>query len=102
MAERLNPQNRRAAEPQNRVDRERIHSMPHPFDITSPSPDMQHTAHFSYSGDIRCVPAYFALAVDGYSFGQRIFGDAQLWSPESTLLAVQEWLTLDYSAGPIT
>jgi hypothetical protein len=72
------------------------------FDITSPSPDGQHTAHFAFSGEIRFGPAYYALSVDGSSFDQRIFGSAHLWSPSSTLLAVQEWLTLDYSEGPIT
>jgi hypothetical protein len=66
------------------------------------APDAQHTAYFRYSGDIRFGPSYFSLSIDGYSFGQRIFGDAHLWSSSSTLLAVQEWLTLDYSEGPIT
>ena len=78
------------------------YSMAHPFDITAPSPDARHTAHFAYSGEVRFGPPYFSLSVDGYSFGQRIFGDAHLWSPGSNLLAVQEWLTLDYSEGPIT
>src|SRR4029450_1152494 len=76
--------------------------MPHPFDSTSPSPDSQHTAHFVYSGEIRFGPPYFSLAVDDHIFLERIFSDAHLWSPSSTLLAVQEWLTLDYSEGPIT
>ncbi|HEU5098887.1 MAG TPA: hypothetical protein VFU22_07710 [Roseiflexaceae bacterium] len=76
--------------------------MTHPFDITSPSPDSRHTAHFAYSGEVRFGPPYFSLSVDAYSFGQRIFGEAHLWSPASDLLAVQEWLTLDYSEGPIT
>jgi len=72
------------------------------FNITSPSPDTQHTALFAFSGEIRFGPPYYSLSVDDYSFGQRIFGDAHLWSPSSNLLAVQEWLTLDYSEGPIT
>jgi hypothetical protein len=72
------------------------------LNITSPSPDTQHTAHLLYSGEIRFGPPYFSLSVDDYSFGQRIFGAAHLWSQSSTLLAVQEWLTLDYSEGPIT
>lgn len=72
------------------------------FDITSPSPDGQHTAHFAFSGEIRFGPAYYALSVDDYVFEQRIFGSAHLWSPSSSLFAVQEWLTLDYSEGPIT
>jgi len=72
------------------------------FDITSPSPDGQHTAHFAFSGEIRFGPPYYALSVDGISLDPRIFGSAHLWSPSSNLLAVQEWLTLDYSEGPIT
>lgn len=72
------------------------------FNIHSPSPDGQHTAHFVVGGEIRFGPLYFSLAVDDYSFGGRIFGDAHLWSPSSPLLAVQEWLTIDYSEGPIT
>lgn len=72
------------------------------LNITSPSPDARHTAHFTVSGEIRFGPLYYSLAVDGYSFGRRIFGDAHLWSPSSMFLAVQEWLTIDYSEGPIT
>jgi hypothetical protein len=76
--------------------------MAHPFDITSPSSDPQHIAHLGYCGEVRFGPPYFSLSVDAYSFGQRIFGDVHLWSRSSTFLAVQEWLTLDYSEGPIT
>ena len=76
--------------------------MAHPFDSTSSAPDAQHIASFFYGGDIRFGPPYFSLSVDAHSFGQRIFGDVYCWSPSSTLLAVQEWLTLDYSEGPIT
>jgi hypothetical protein len=72
------------------------------LNITAPSPDRRHTAHFGIGGEIRFGPLYFSLAVDSRSFGQRSFGDAYLWSPASTLLAVQEWLTLDYAEGPIT
>ena len=76
--------------------------MDHQFDIRSASPDGYHSAHFSAAGEVRFGPLYFALAVDGHSFGERIFGEAHLWSPDAAWLAVQEWLTLDYSAGPIT
>lgn len=76
--------------------------MDHPFDISSRSPDGRQTAYFALGGEVRFGPLYFALSVGGHSFGQRIFGDAHLWSPDSAMLAVQEWLTLDYSAGPIT
>ncbi len=72
------------------------------FNITSPSPDTQHTARLLFSGEIRFGPSYYSLSVDDHSFGDRIFGDAHLWSPSSNFLAVQEWLTLDYSEGPIT
>lgn len=72
------------------------------FNIASPSPDNQHTAQLAFSGEIRFGPPYYSLSVDDYSFGQRIFGSAHLWSLSSNLLAVQEWLTLDYSEGPIT
>ena len=72
------------------------------FNITSPSPDTQHMARLLFSGEIRFGPAYYSLSVDDHSFGERIFGDAHLWSPSSSFLAVQEWLTLDYSEGPIT
>jgi hypothetical protein len=72
------------------------------FNITSPSPNTLHTAHFVLGGEIRFGPFYYSLSVDDYSFGQRIFGTAHLWSPSSAFLAVQEWLTIDYSEGPIT
>ena len=72
------------------------------FTIASPSPDQQHKALFALSGEIRFGPPYYLLPIDAYSFGQRIFESANLWSPTSALLAVQEWLTLDYSEGPIT
>jgi hypothetical protein len=72
------------------------------LNITSPSPDRQHTARFTVGGEIRFGPLYYALSIDHYSFGERIFGEAHLWSPAAGLLAVQEWLTLDYSEGPIT
>jgi hypothetical protein len=72
------------------------------FNISAPSPDGQHNARLDVGGEIRFGPLYFSLAIDAYSFGQRSFGDAHLWSPDSALFAAQEWLTLDYSAGPIT
>jgi hypothetical protein len=72
------------------------------FNITSPSPDARHTARLFMAGEIRFGPLYYALSVDDYSFGERIFGDVHLWSRSSAFLAVQEWLTIDYSAGPIT
>lgn len=72
------------------------------FNIDSPSPDQRHKALLAFSGEVRFGPSYYRLSVDGSPLGERIFGDAHLWSPGSDLLAVQEWLTLDYSKGPIT
>jgi hypothetical protein len=72
------------------------------FNIASPSPNTQHIAHFVFSGEIRFGPPYYSLSIDDYYFDQRVFGAAHLWSPSSDLLAVQEWLTIDYSEGPIT
>src|SRR5689334_23412057 len=72
------------------------------FNIDSPAPDGQHRALLAFSGEVRFGPSYYVLSIDGHSFGERIFGGTHLWSPSSTLLAVQEWLTLDYSEGPIT
>lgn len=75
---------------------------PDAFDTISPSPDGAHIARFLFSGEIRFGPPYYALALDDASFGQRIFGAEHRWSASSRFLAVQEWLTLDESAGPIT
>jgi hypothetical protein len=72
------------------------------LNIATPSPNTKHTAHFTVAGEIRFGPLYFTLSVDQHSFGDRIFGSAHLWSRSSNVLAVQEWLTIDYSEGPIT
>lgn len=76
--------------------------MDDPFTLVSPSPDQQHIARLALGGEIRFGPAYYTLALDEYPFAERIFGSAHCWSPSSALLAVQEWLTLDYAEGPIT
>jgi hypothetical protein len=72
------------------------------LNISTPSPNAQHTAHLVAAGEIRFGPLYFSLSVGEHAFGDRIFGDAHLWSRSSRLLAVQEWLTTDYGEGPIT
>jgi hypothetical protein len=72
------------------------------FNIALASPNANHNALLMFSGEIRFGPPYYSLSLDGNSFGQRIFGSPLLWSRSSTFLAVQEWLTLDYSEGPIT
>jgi hypothetical protein len=72
------------------------------FNIDSPSPNGQHKAVLLFSGEVRFGPPYYVLSLDGRRFDPRIFGEAHMWSRSSGLLVVQEWLTLDYSEGPIT
>ena len=40
--------------------------------------------------------------MDNQIIPKRIFGLEYKWHPESTFLALQEWLTIDYQKGPIT
>ncbi|REJ68190.1 MAG: hypothetical protein DWQ31_08650 [Planctomycetota bacterium] len=68
----------------------------------SDSPDSRHFAILTYAGEIRFGPAYFTLSIDGRSFGERLFGHGVLWSPDSAIVCVTEWHTIDYEAGPIT
>jgi hypothetical protein len=72
------------------------------FDKEILSPDGVHHARLTCVGDILFGPPYYSLVVDGLSFGERIFGEKLVWSPDSTMLAVQEWLTIDFSQGPQT
>ena len=66
------------------------------------SPDGSHVAKLKCIGEVRWGPPYFSLEVDDHSFGDRIFGDSLCWSDDSLMLAIQEWMTLDYARGPIT
>jgi len=66
------------------------------------SPDGRHKAVLEIAGDIRFGPPYFSLKVDDRSFRKRVFGDACLWSGDSSFFAIQEWLTTSYEAGPQT
>jgi hypothetical protein len=70
--------------------------------ITSTSPDNQHIAILEYSGEIRFGPAFYTLKVDTISFGNRVFGNKFLWSPDSRYFAVQEWETVSEEVGPQT
>lgn len=72
------------------------------FDREILSPDSMHSARLTCVGDILFGPPYYSLVVDGHSFGERIFGEKLVWSADSSLLAVQEWKTIDFSNGPIT
>ncbi|NPV08326.1 MAG: hypothetical protein HPY83_10260 [Anaerolineae bacterium] len=66
------------------------------------SPDGHHIARLRYAQEIRFGPACYNLSLDSYDFGRRIFGEPCLWSPDSSLVAVQEWLTADERRGPLT
>jgi len=70
--------------------------------ITHLSPDKLHTAELVYESEIRFGPAFYSLSIDHRLLNNRIFGNCLCWSFDSKYLATQEWLTTDYSEGPIT
>jgi len=72
------------------------------LDRSLPSPDGLHTAKLVNLGEIPFGSPYFSLSIDALSFGDRIFGDSLCWSDNSTMLAVEEWLTIDRQLGPLT
>ena len=71
-------------------------------DGLSSSPAGDHAAELTYAGEIPFGPSYFSLRIDARSFGDRVFGDGVLWSPDGSIVAVTEWHTTDRAAGPIT
>jgi len=66
------------------------------------SPDNNNRAELIYLSEIRFGPSYYKLELNGKELGNRIFGDAYLWSADSRYFAAQEWLTTNYQEGPIT
>lgn len=66
------------------------------------SPDGRWRAELVLAGEIRFGPCYYALQLNGRTLADRIFGEPLVWSEDSRLLAVQEWLTIDYGIGPRT
>lgn len=66
------------------------------------SPDKKHGFDFILEGEIRFGPTYYKIKLDGELISNRIFGFEFNWHPNSTFLALQEWLTTDYQKGPIT
>ena len=66
------------------------------------SPDGCHKTVLEIAGEIRFGPPYFNLKVDDLNFRERVFGDACLWSGDSVLFAIQEWLTTSFQEGPKT
>src|SRR5215211_5246839 len=61
--------------------------------LSFPSPNKKQKAVLSYLGEIEPDHGYYSLSISGfsYSFENRVFGRACMWSPESRFLAVQEW-----------
>jgi hypothetical protein len=70
--------------------------------IIFPSPNKKHKASLTQIGEISADHAYYSLSIDGfpYSFIDRVFGKACLWSPESRFLAVQEWKEVNETGTP--
>lgn len=66
------------------------------------SQDKKHEFDFIFEGEIRFGPTYYKIKLDGQLIGNTIFGFEFKWHPNSTFLALQEWLTIDYQKGPIT
>ena len=65
--------------------------------IVFPSPNKKYKAVLTYIGEIQADQACYSLSIDGipHSFADRVFGKVCLWSPESRILAVQEWKETD-------
>ena len=72
------------------------------MDFEKPSPDGQMNVQYRFAGEIRFGPAYYTLRIDSLEFGQRLFGERGLWSPDSRYFAAEEWLTTDEKQGPHT
>lgn len=66
------------------------------------SQDKKYSFDFIFEGEIRFGPDYYKIKLDGQLIPDRIFGFEFKWHPNSTFLALQEWLTTDYQKGPIT
>jgi hypothetical protein len=82
---------------------ERVSVVPHgPKTVMARSPDGRHTAEFVFEDEIRFGPPYYRLRVDGNELPSRTFGGSLCWSDDSTMVATQEWLTIDYERGPMT
>ena len=68
----------------------------------SESPNSIHSANLIYENEIRFGPAYCRLELNGQFLSDRLFGQKLKWSPCSTFLALEEWLTTEYVQGPKT
>lgn len=54
------------------------------------------------AGEIRFGPRFFNLKINEQQLNNRIFGDEIYQSSEDRYLVLQEWLTTEYTKGPIT
>lgn len=66
------------------------------------SPNKNHDFYFVREGEIRFGPSYYKIVLDGQTIEDRVFGLEFKWHPNSTFLALQEWLATDSEKGPIT
>ena len=66
------------------------------------SHDKKHSFDLIFEGEIRFGPTYYKIKLNGQLIAKRIFGHEFKFHPNSTFLALQEWLTTDYRKGPIT
>lgn len=54
------------------------------------------------AGEIRFGPRFFNLKINEQQLNNRIFGEEIYQSSEDRYVALQEWLTTEYTQGPIT
>ncbi|WP_221405677.1 hypothetical protein [Dysgonomonas massiliensis] len=66
------------------------------------SPDKNYGIDFVWEGEIRFGPAYYSIVLNGSPLVDKIFGFEFKWRSDSSFLALQQWLTVDYRKGPIT
>lgn len=66
------------------------------------SQDKKHGIDLIFEGEIRFGPPYYKIKLNGKLIENKIFGFEFKWHPNSTFLALQEWLTTDHQKGPIT
>ncbi len=67
------------------------------------SPDGSHDAVLVQAGQIRHSDLFwYRMELDGRKLGNFVCGGTPVWSADSRLLALDEWLSTDYSHGPET
>lgn len=66
------------------------------------SPDKKYGFDFVWEGEIRFGSAYYSIVLNGSSLLDKIFGFEFKWHPDSSFLALQQRMTIDYRRGPVT